>query len=414
MGKASRITRRRFIAATAAGAGMAFAGAGRAPNDRVSVGLIGCGRRGMALLEDLAARQKTGELEVAGVCDLYAPHRARAAELAGARAFAHWTDLLAMPGLDAVAVATPDHWHAAMAIAAMRAGKDVYLEAPMALHTAESAEVCRAADETGRVVQVGAQRASEAQWRRLRGLIEEGRLGAVRYLQFDIPLAPPSQPGPALRRNEIDWRAFVGPAPDTAFDVRRFWSWRDYPDYTLGPAAFHHYQAFAGVLTALGEACPHETGAFGGTFAAPDRETLDSLAATAVFPSGAAVNVVTSGPGRGEAPWPALRTERADVECRGWVLDLRAVPGEEAAFRRAFGRAPEKKLLPGLRPGHLDNWLQCIRTRDRCVCPPELGHRALAAVEMAVRACREAKTFRYDEATGAIGPAPPRHPWPSA
>jgi len=161
-----RISRRRFLftaASSSIAASTSFAATGlfhsAGAGGALRLGLVGCGRRGLELLSQLSAIPSPTHI-VAAVCDVHRGRRARARALSGALDCAHWRDLVQRSDIDAVIVATPDHTHAVISIAAMEAGKDVYCERPMALDIEEARAFCECAARTGRVVQIGAHEVS--------------------------------------------------------------------------------------------------------------------------------------------------------------------------------------------------------------------------------------------------------------
>ena len=160
--------RRDFLAATAAGARILGA------NDRIGVGLIGAGGRGRLLT---SYYKEQPNVEMRAVCDVYDLNLAKGVEAAGAgaKSYLDYKDLLANKDLDAVVVATPDHWHAQMTIDAVRAGKDVYVEKPMVHKAEEGFAVIQAVRETKRVVQVGTQRRSFDLFLEAKRVMDSGR-----------------------------------------------------------------------------------------------------------------------------------------------------------------------------------------------------------------------------------------------
>src|SRR6185436_2397454 len=175
-------TRRHFLGATALGAGiapdlMAEAPQKTSPNDRIRVALIGNGIRG---IED-ARNSATAGAEIVAVSDVYEGRLTRAKEVWGDRLFTtrDYREVLARPDVDAVIVGTPDHWHARIAIDAMTAGKDVYVEKPMVQKVDEGHGVIAAAKEHNRILQVGSQRVSSIVYAKARDLYRSGAIGEL-------------------------------------------------------------------------------------------------------------------------------------------------------------------------------------------------------------------------------------------
>ena len=409
MGLKRSISRRHFLAVSAAAAaGCATTRKPAAPRAGLRVGVIGCGARGTELMTALrSAALRSGPehtpVNVAAVCDVYEPRRKQAHDLTGAEVERDWRRLVARDEIDAVIIATPDHWHAAMAIAAMDAGKDVYCEAPMALNLEQAAECRACAARTGRVVQIGAAGASGAQWRAAAEIVRSGELGAVRWAQAAVvPGAAEALEAvvdAAATPTALDWAGFLGEAPERAFEPDRFFRWRNYWDYSGGIATSLYYGDIVPLLLALGDSYPDRVSAAGGVYAADGRETPDSFVMNVEYPAGHSVVLTqTAAGGRGRPS--VIRGERASLEIESGALHVTPEPGAEGVAERTVAVEPGQS--------HLANWIECIKTRQKCVCDEEVGYQAMVAVAMAVEAYRRAKTLRYDMAANAVSEAPPR------
>src|SRR5438874_5743690 len=192
-------------------------------NERVRVGLIGCGGRG---LFDAKLMRDVPNVEFVAVCDLYPPHLARASEWAGtsAKAYKDFRRLLEQKDIDAVLVATPDHWHAIPAVLACQAGKDVYVEKPLAHNIQEGRTMVDWAHRHNRVVQMGAQQRSAPHYAEVIRIIQSGELGRVHFVRIwnytnmfpdGIGRAPDSDPPEG-----VDWDLYLGPAPHLPFNKK--------------------------------------------------------------------------------------------------------------------------------------------------------------------------------------------------
>ncbi len=154
-------------------------------NERINIGMIGLGGRGTWLLQ-LVNKRRTAkqDVEVAGLCEVYQKRLSHAVTLApGAKTCVHHQELLAVKDIDAVFIATPDHWHAPITLEALGRGKDVYVEKPMTHTVEEAAQVAKKAAETRRVVQVGVQGTSWTRWHKIRDLVQQGDLGRIVAVQ---------------------------------------------------------------------------------------------------------------------------------------------------------------------------------------------------------------------------------------
>ncbi len=241
------------MAPAAAGAAMAAAQgpARRGANDQINVACIGYGIMGQI---DVQTAASIPGVKIVGVCDVYEGRLTRAKEHFGTGLFTtrDYRQMLARPDVDAVIVATPDHWHAPIAIEAMRAGKDVYCQKPMVRVVEEGAGIIQAQKETGRILQVGSQLASSILYAKARELVRSGAIGKVHMIesywdrnsaqgawQYSIP--------PDATAANIDWDRFLGSAPKHEFDPVRIFRWRNYRDYGSGVAGDLFVHLFTGI-----------------------------------------------------------------------------------------------------------------------------------------------------------------------
>ncbi len=237
-------TRRGFLQ-TAAGATLIplaaeAAQTSRSANDTIQIALIGAGGMGTG---DVESSLKNPGVRLVAVSDIYDGRLMRAKERWGADLFTtrDYREILARNDVDAVIVATPDHWHSTISMDAMQAGKDVYVEKPMVQRVEDGMPVVDAAKANGRILQVGSQRVSSIVYQKAKDLINSGSIGEVNMIeawtdrnsaqgawQYSIP--PDASPA------NIDWHRFLGRAPKTAFDPIRLFRWRNYRDYGTGVA----------------------------------------------------------------------------------------------------------------------------------------------------------------------------------
>ena len=363
----------------------------RGANNRIQIGLIGCGYRGGQLLDNLHSLETSGaDVTIDAVCDAHEPRRRHSAKRYRATEVRRWEDLVTRSEIDAVIIATPDHSHAPMAIAALQAGKDVYCEAPLGLRLEEAAQVCRMARETDRVFQLGIEECSQAQWHAARGQVQKGVLGKLRWSQaVDQRNARGIAAPPALHSNvdshNLDWDAFLGTAPKHRFDGDRFLHWKDYGTYSRGVAAASQLHLLAPLLIALGPETPESVTAMGGNFTHAPSHAPDTLISTIRYPSGHSVVLHTSTANTNHHA-PIIRGEDAAIELQGQSL---RVTDERIGHANPPSRVVE---VPEARPSHFEDWLNCLRTRATCTCPPSLAYKTQVAVHMALDACRRQST----------------------
>ena len=281
-------TRRHFLA-TAAGAGV-LAAQNVSPNDRVRIALIGAGGQGSA---DTRNALSVGGVELAAVADIYDGRLKRAREVWGEQVFTtrDYREVLARKDVDAVFVATPDHWHSAIAIDAMNAGKDVYCEKPMVQQLSQGAQMIEAQKRTGRIVQVGSQRVSSIVYAKAKEMLSSGAIGelnmveawvdrnsAIGAWQYSIP--PDASPA------NIDWDRFLGQAPKVPFEPVRLFRWRNYRDYGTGVPGDLFVHLISGLHFATGALGPHRVYATGALrFWKDGRDVPDVMIALYDYPT---------------------------------------------------------------------------------------------------------------------------------
>src|SRR5215472_5821114 len=249
---ADELNRRSFLKAAAIAAGPAIISA-RGANEKINIGWIGVGTRGNAAIEWL----HTGEpntVQITAVCDTYQGYIARAKDRVKTiwgntpDAFVDYHDLLAKKNVDAVFIMTPEHLHHDMAIAALKAGKHVYVEKPLAHTIEEGFEIVKVWEQSGKVCQVGTQNRSSSLYKKAKEMVKQGMIGDCHYVRafwYRNATEPDPAPGttavpwryvvPAdATAQNTDWDKFLGPAPKRAWDPHRYFQWRLYWDYSGG------------------------------------------------------------------------------------------------------------------------------------------------------------------------------------
>jgi predicted dehydrogenase len=259
-------TRRHFLAASAAAPFLAQSKA-RAANDNIQIAIIGAGGMGT---EDVHSSITAGSKLVAA-SDIYQGRLTRMREVHGQDIFItrDYREVLARPDVDAVIVATPDHWHQKIAIDAMNAGKDVYCEKPMVQHVGDGKPLIETEKKTGRIIQIGSQRVSSIVYKKAQELMQAGAIGkpnmveawwdrndAIGAWQYSIP--------PDATPENIDWDRFLGRAPKVPFEPQRLFRWRCYRDYGTGVAGDLFVHLFSGMHFVMGAIGPTRVYASGG------------------------------------------------------------------------------------------------------------------------------------------------------
>ena len=417
--------RREFVRNAAISAASLTAGPGViGANNRVRVGLIGCGGRGMAVARLMRA---VPDVEFAAVCDVYEPNAARAKEWAGGQceAYRDFRKLLDRNDLDAVLIATPDHWHAIPTVLACQAGKDVYVEKPLAHNIKEGRAMVEAARKYRRIVQTGTQHRSAPHYREVQRIVQSGELGKVRFVRVwnytntypdGIGRIPDSEP-PA----RLDWDFYLGPAPNVPFNRARFlstfrWFW-DYAGGFITDWGAHRLDTLHQVM---GVDAPLTVTAVGGRFDVNDvAETPDILQVTYEYPGfvvsyeSCRLNAHGVGgrtPGKkyyrtrgledrphGEAFYGtngALFSDRLGFE----IYPEPSRPGSDSTYRmkRQETAAEDTTDL------HVKNFIECVRSRQTPVADVEVGHRSSIVPHLGNIAFRTGRKIRWDAANERI------------
>jgi len=237
---ASSVSRRAFLAtsaATAAASALTLPASAQpvGANERINIGLIGTGGRCRHLMPALA---KVPNTRMIALCDVYEPNLELAQKLADPAAvtFRDYHQLLARKDIHAVLIASPDHWHVPMTVDAMAADKDVYVEKPLTHSLAEGKIVLDAAAKHKRVVQIGTQQRSMTHIRRAKELVAAGRLGTVHkvHLTWNRNTDRVRKGPQNVDEKRLDWKRFLGNAPNQAFNDYRFRNWRWFWDFGNG------------------------------------------------------------------------------------------------------------------------------------------------------------------------------------
>jgi predicted dehydrogenase len=429
-------TRRNFTKTLVlAGATTALGAASAAPaNSRVRLGFIGLGNRGDQVLD---AFLKHPDAEVAAVCDLSQAYMDFAVRKVGTtpRQFKDYRQLLEQKDIDAVVIATPDHWHALQTIHACEAGKDVYVEKPLSLCIAEGRRMVEAVRKNNRVCQVGIHRRSVALCREATEFVRQGGLGKVTaarafHIQNEWPNGignPPDENPPP----DFDWDAWLGPAPKRSYNKNRaFYRFRWFYDSSGGQVTNFgvHYIDF--IQWALGADAPLSVMALGGKPAGmkDNREIPDTLEAVWQYPGG---TLVTFSQFNGSAgPWSLPGCE---LEIRGTLGTLYlfgdgyevrpdAISEDEIPARSPLSRAQDSQYRKNGQPRieaqktrgtstadtapHARNFLDCVKSRDRCNCDIEIGHRSTSATLLANVALKTRLLLDWDPKVESF----PHHP----
>ncbi len=259
-------------------------------NDQVNIAVIGMGIMGFS---NLATSLKIPGVKVVGVCDLYSGRLERAKEIYGKDLYTtrDYREVLERKDVDAVIIATSDHWHDRISIDAMNKGKHVYCEKPMVHKLEEGAEVIATQKRTGKVMQIGSQRVSSIVTEKTRQIFESGVIGDLvlveTYMDRQSPLGAWQYSIPTdANAGTVDWDRFIGDAPKVPYDPIRFFRWRNYQDYGTGIAGDLFVHLFSGLHTVTSSKGPNRVYATGGLRYWKDgRDVPDIIAGLCDYPA---------------------------------------------------------------------------------------------------------------------------------
>jgi predicted dehydrogenase len=419
------ITRRTFAASAAVLSAAAYARALGA-NDRVRLGFIGVGNRGDQLLDAFLAHK---DCEPVALCDVYEPYLPAANKKAGGNAalLKDHRELIARKDIDAVVIATPDHWHAIQFIDACKAGKDVYVEKPLSLCIGEGRRMCRVATETSRVTQVGLHRRSSPIVREAVQLIRDGAIGKVTvaksyHYRNETPMGignpADGDPPPGL-----DWDRWLGPAPKSAFNRNKcLYKFRWFSDYSGGQLTNFGTHYLDVIQWALGQDAPKAVACLGGKYAVEDnRDIPDTMEAVWEY-DGCLVTFsqfnCNASPGnprnwnmefRGTLGTMLISDGNQGFEIipeRVRTEELPALSPLHRAENAKQGRATKQARDPLAKKGesgnasdtenHARNFLDCVKSRAQTHCPVEVGHRSTSATLLAKLALMRQRQLAWD------------------
>jgi predicted dehydrogenase len=373
------------------------------PNDRIVMAAIGTGtnytnkrpnerlrgERGWHIMRDAMGQRG---VHMVAVCDVDRTNRDFAAQTVGqdCRKFEDFRELLHDRSIDAVTIGTPDHWHALVAIAAMKAGKDVYCEKPLTLTHEEGVAMVRVAHETNRILQTGSQQRSDARFRLACELVRNGRIGRVRRIETIIGDNPRGGPFQVRQPPEgLNWNFWLGRTPQTDYLTERchynFRWWYDYSGGKMTDWGAHHNDIAQWAL-GMDESGPISVQGRGDAPPSDARSYNCHTNFEAVYTYG-------NGPNGGEGTRLVCRPHksRPDIPSDNGV-HFEGEDGKWIFVNRGFIRASDPRLLNEPLPAnatrlevstnHMGNFIQCLRTRRQPICNVVVGHRSVTVCHL--------------------------------
>ena len=364
-------------------------------NDRVRAGIIGAGGRG---------RYLTGEFkeigaEMAAVCDVYEPNLQAGLKVAstGAKSYKDYQRLLEDKSIDAVIVATPDHWHARMVIDAVNAGKDVYVEKPMAHQIPEGFDVIDAVRRTKRIVQVGTQRRSFDLFQDAKRIMDSGQLGNV-HLVTSYWMNYTDRLSDRKLQGELDWQKWLGTAPKRELDPLRFFNWYYFFDYSGGLLVGQAAHVVDAIQWFMNSTAPLAVTCTGGQGNLPGAEVPETATIAIEYPENYLATFTLG--------YKAMRYNAFNDQ-------LKQFHGTKARFdvgREWYALYPQSnavEMKPSVeekRPGsfgpasraHIRNFLECIRSRKEPNAPVEAGQATNIVLCLAMDSLRAGKRLKWN------------------
>jgi predicted dehydrogenase len=395
-------TRRVFLAAAssaAVGARLA-ASSVQGANNRVRIGVIGTGGRARGLMTQL---KTIPGAEMTTVCDVYEPRLLQAAEIVGANALkvADYRRVLDNREIDAVLIGAPDHWHKKMALDAVAAGKDVYVEKPISHTIEEGVEMVRAVEASKQVVQTGTQQRSWDHWMLGKQLVDSGKLGQITFIQtywYQHARAGTYAP---VSLEKLDWKQWLGSAPDQPFRPERFYQWRHFWNFGGGCLTDLMTHWIDVVHWYMNVEAPLSAFAAGHNYNIKIWEAPDTVSTTLEFPDFTCAYLGTY----------VSRVDDGGLEFRGEKGTLKIDRARLAFYRddaayAAGSNTPEPEIFVRSSGdgsvSHLQNWVECIRSRKTPNAPVRVGHQAARTSHIANAALRAGHAVRWNSTTGRI------------
>jgi predicted dehydrogenase len=370
--------------------------AGAAPSGRLSVGVIGPGGRGRFLMERFG---RDAAVRLTAVCDVYEPNLEAGLSLAkgGAKAYRHYKELLSDKNVDIVIIATPEHWHHQMLLDALAAGKDVYVEKPLCHTPEQGVELMRAARNSDRIVQVGMQRRSYPLYLQARDVRAAGTLGNVRLVR--TWWINNSLTGGTDRKLDgpLDWEQWQGPAPRHPMELGRFRNWRNYRDYAGGIVADQGAHIYDSIHLIRGVGFPMAVNASAGRVHSTAGDTPETVVVVAEYP---------------EDFLGVFTINYAGMHYPGRMDQLNQFDGDEArmdvgreflsVYKQADPETPAitaKGSFDTATDAHIQNFLECVRTRKEPNATVEKGFQAALVIHLANLSLQTGRRIKWNAQT---------------
>lgn len=398
------------IGATAAGMSALSYSRVHGANERIRIGQVGCGGRGIgAHMRGIQPLAETHNVEIVAVTDPWRLRREEAAALCKewfgieAKQCVSYRDVLEMDDVDAVCIASCDHHHATQMYDVALAKKDMYAEKPIAMGLDELKRACDAVSASGIVAQMGTQLRSMASFTGVREVVQSGVLGTISRVEQCRNANRPYWYGylKDVDESDVDWAEFLMHREMRPFNASQYSAWFGYRDFSDGavPNLGVHFIDLVHYIT--GATYPVSSVCQGGTFVWDDSHRFtcpDHVQATWVYPEGFMMSY-TSNFGNGAGNSFKIFGERGMIDCGDW--DKPMLTGEGAKKGDACVDKPQR-IEHVTRPNHMEDWLTCLRTRETPHAPIDAGYQHAVPAIMAMMAYDAGQRMQYDAETREI------------
>lgn len=386
-------------------AGSTMVARAAAPTEQIALGVIGSGSRGTFVM---TVFQKDPIVRVMAICDVYEPNLTKAIATASQhsstspKAYRNYKELLADKDVEAVLIATPEHWHAQMVLDALAAGKDMYVEKPLCHTPEQGVHLVEAEKNTKSVIQVGMQRRSYDLYQQGRELVASRKLGAVRMVR-SWWLNNYLGGGVATKLDgPLDWEQWQGPAPHHPFDANRFRQWRFYSDYAGGILADQGAHVFDGIHMLMDAGYPVAVNASAGKPHKPGVDQPESVVAIAEYAQDfigvfsinyAAMKYKLRNDQLNQLDGDLARMDIGREELKIFPRGAEDEPSFGQKSERGFGYATDL---------HVQNFLECVRSRKQTTAPMRLAFQAALVVQMANLSLKQRRRLRWNAAAARV------------
>jgi len=378
----------------------------RGANDRIRIGVIGCGGMGMGHIDQFVKEDKSFatlvNAEITAACDIYEPRKKQAAESSGAKVFHDYGELLGSGLVDAVIIASPEHWHHRMALDAVAAKVDIYLQKPMTRTFSEAKSLYEAVRKSECVFQLGSQYMQTPTWKRAKELYQQGHLGKITFCQtsycrnskegeWNYTIDEGVQPG-----KNLDWKAFLGPLPYMEYNPEFFFRWRKYKAFSGGIITDLLPHKIHTLAYVMGMKFPRRVAAVGGIYVHPDRDVADTVLVTVEFED---YTMAVAGSTCNESGLEDLiRGHHGNLYVGGNTV--RMVP--ERTYAEEYD-AIEERVEPAAMDSHelhIKEWIEAMRDRSKkptwAIDP---AFQVMTTIAMAEEAYLKKRVVEFDAAT---------------